>query len=222
MALFDHTGDITSDSLTLILDGIPMKEMALNDSRLPVKRIHAGRGRLKVTTRFTESSVTMDLFGKARNLKFNMGESDRGDIFQTVLKEALTGLDELTLSSHIHFENDRLTFTVASNLDRQVSSGLSRLASQSLEEAQREIRRRLNAETGGRFTDVEALLNAFRTDSAKPMDERKNQTDQIDRLIQNKIDSLNSEIEKRKNQEGGKLEKKARSLLNDLMGEKKK
>ena len=216
-AVLDHTTEATSDSFTLSISQIPMNGVSLLENDRARLRINRANVDFKGTSWVGEDAVEVALDVTIRQVDYDFSQFPEGELFYDVIKDVLSQISFITIHSELTHEGDVLDFQLRSNVDNRISQELQRMVSQTLSETQNRIRTSLYRIRDEKRIELESYLSDRIGIIQGPIDDYKSQVDEIQMGIDEKIDVIEKEIEKKKREEGDKL----KDLLKDVFKKKK-
>jgi uncharacterized protein (TIGR03545 family) len=220
-AVMDHVTEAANDSFHVRFGNVSLNYLDIPNSNYLPSQIQKGRADFEAILRFKEN----DFFGRldmtAKDIGFDFSRMKTNDLFIDVIQQVLARINRITLDVTAAGRGDNLEFKVDSNLDELVSQELRKIGSRALADAETKIQARLNqiktqklAELEKLYADKKPAIEAALGNYNKLIGDNKS-------LLDGKLDGLLKEIDKRKKGEQGKLEEKAKGVLEGILKKKK-
>jgi uncharacterized protein (TIGR03545 family) len=216
-AVLDHVTETASDSFHVRFGNTSLNRVAMPDSKYLPAEIRTGKADFDLVLRFKEADFLGRFDMQAKDLGFDFGKPQSGDLFMEVVRGVIGRMNLVTLDVNAAGKGDDFLFNVDSNIDNLVSQELRQMGSKALADAEARIMSRLDrirkektAELEKLYADKKPAVEAVLGNYDKWISDDKS-------LLDGKLDALLKEIEKRKKGEENKLKDKARGVLDGIL-----
>jgi uncharacterized protein (TIGR03545 family) len=216
-AELDHTTEAPEDSFQLAVGNVPLNNVSISPASYRPFTLQKGNADMAASVWMGQERLRIQWNVTIRDILFHFSDDSTQDILLGIVREAISKMDFLTLRASVLSRGDDLDFRLNSNVDDRVSEGLKRITNRTLMETQNRIRSALNRIRDQHLTDLEALFQEKKGMVQGPIDTYKNETGDVQALIDEKIEALTEDINRRTKGEEGKL----KDLLQDILKKKK-
>ena len=216
-AELDHTTETHEDSFRLTVGNVPLNDVSISPVSYRPFTLQKGKADMAASVWIGKDRFRIQWNVTVRDILFHFSEISSHDALLDIIREVISTMDVLTLRADILSRGDDLEFRLNSNVDDRVSEGLKRITSRTLTETQNRIQSALNRVRDRHLTDLEALFQEKKGMIQGPIDTYKNETGNVQALIDEKIEALTEDIDRRTKGEEGKL----KDLLQDILKKKK-
>jgi uncharacterized protein (TIGR03545 family) len=213
----DHTTETPQDSFRLTIANIPLSDVSISPVSYRPFTLQKGKADMAASLWMGQDRLRIRWDVTVRDILFRFSEDSTHDALLGIIRDVISSMDVLTLRADILSRDDDLEFKLNSNVDDRVSGGLKRITSRALTETQNRIRSALNRVRERHLTDLEGQFQEKKGMIQGPIDTYKNETGNVQALIDQKIEALSEDIDRRTKGEGGKL----KDLLQDILKKKK-
>ncbi len=213
----DHTTEAPQDSFRLTIANVPLSDVSISPVSYQPFTLQKGNAEMAATVWMGKDRLGIRWDVTVRDILFHFSEDSSHDALLDIIRDVISTMDVLTLRADILSLGDDLDFRLNSNVDNRVSEGLKRITSRTLTETQNRIRTSLNRVRDRHLTDLEALFQEKKGMIQGPIDTYKNEAGNVQALIDEKIEALTGDIDRRTKGEEGKL----KDLLQEILKKKK-
>jgi len=217
-ASLDHVKETAVDRFDFQMNAISLNNVHIGESDYLPARIGRGKADLSLSGLFEGDRIDIRLAVKAHGLDFDFRELESSNQFIGILRDVIRKIDVLTLDARISGEGDGLVFRLDSNIDNRVSRELRSMATRALEDAQNQVRARLESIRDEKLAGVNRIYASKRAEIEGRIDAYAKQADEYRMMAEAKIDAVRKEIDDRKKAEEDRLKKRARDAIDGVIG----
>lgn len=207
---FNYLGDAPKETISYTYDGFNLQGTKISPSQLLPYPLEKGVGEVSATVNIIDKRFDAKVDYAAKDVAFNFGASSSDNRIQSLIKDAISGTDQINVSALVNNLNGPLNVKVRSNVDDLFVNTLKNTVNKELSAARNKIETRVQQEIGDR---KEQLL-AFKNEKEA---EIRNEYQKIETRVTNeiqKIEEKKAELEKKKKE----LEKALKDKLLDKIG----
>lgn len=205
---FDYLSDQKGETIRINYTGFPIADVQLSDSDLLPRQIASGTGSLSANLQLIEQQMSGNIRFTVADPVF-MFEEYQGEQVSRVkrmVQSTVQNLDSLAIKSQISSTNDKLDFTLTSNLDDNIMSSLRATISQEIEQARQKIRGAVMSRTEQKKQELVNLINERKNTASDKLASYSQQVSNLQELIKTKREELQQKA-------AGKLKKKLKDKI---------
>ncbi|MFC1569161.1 TIGR03545 family protein [bacterium] len=217
LANLDHTKELSKDHFELIMNAVSLNNVQIVDSKYLPGKIDQGNADIQLTGDFQDEDFILKLNVVARQIRFDFSNMPSDNRFIDIVQDVMNDMTRITLNTQISHQNDNTTLKMDSNLDEQVSTELKRMGSKALTDAQNKVKGRLNSVRNEKMKEVNQIYDQKKDEIVGKIETYEEKVEEQRLMIEAKIEKIKEDIETRKKKEEGKLKKKAKGLLDNVL-----
>lgn len=215
--IFDHSRGIPVDYLTIILSGIPSKDLNIPDSDyLPSFENSTAQATAKFALLGDNIDSQVDMNFRGVSVKLN--KDIQADEMKKTIANLWAGVESVVVSARLSGTFEKLNVSVTSNVDKILSEKLKKLYGAKIAEIQNKLKAEIDRLTQGKQKEVMSQFNTNKEAIQKQFASKENEAKQ-------KIEDAKSAVTKKQNEMTAQSEaekKKAEEELKQKAGDKLK
>jgi uncharacterized protein (TIGR03545 family) len=207
----DHTAEIAHDSLWISANRFALGEVKLKKSKYFPQALKAKKGNISAAGFFIGDGIDLKLDVDASPVEF-IFKQDSGDKITKIVKDVLTDLNRVTLTTQLKGDTTNYKMRLNSNVDQVLANRVKQTISQNLKQAQLQVENYVNAAVDKSRVKVETLVEKNKKTMLAELDAVK-------QTVEKKVEELEKkkkDVEKRIEDEKKKLENQAKNKLKSL------
>jgi len=220
----NHVTPDFQDRINLTLQGLPLPELNLGDSRYLPTKILTGRVGIDAVLKMDPDLLKLVAVFRADQVKTDFsGRPEPNDLIGEIVRNTLTGLDQVTVHYELAQSAGEYEMKISSDLDRVISTRLQAAVGEKVTDFTRELR----AKVEEKLRHTEASLEATKALSEQrvaaklqefedELDRRAAELTAKQRELETKKKELEEALQKKLDAEEERLKEKAEKELRKL------
>lgn len=211
---FNYLGDEPTESVAFKYSGFDLAGTKLSPSALLPYPLVEGVGTVEAEVSIIDKRIESEVEYINSDLKFDFGDSQSDNRIQQLIKEAVSGADQISVSALIDNVDGPLKIKIGSNIDKLFVDALRSTVSKQVDEA----RQKVEQEVKDRIGDRKEEFFAFKDEKEA---EIRGKYDQLEKKVNDQVERVKekvAELEKRKKEIEDEIKKKAADALKKKIG----
>ena len=204
----NYLEDEPQETFALNYSNFSLNNINLSDSDLLPYKIKKGSGNIEANLNLQGDTINGKIEFKSNNLTFDFGKTEKAkNKFEEIIRNVIQNTNSIHFTALIKGENDKLIFSLKSNLDELLMKSLKASLSKEVEQGKEKIRSKVDEEVNKKQTELENLI-------AAKDEQLLAELNRYEKIVDEQIKSADNKIaEIKKEKLGGNLKDKLKGLF---------
>lgn len=215
--VLNYLEEIPSEAFKLKMTQIPLANVKLSDSPFLPYKLKSGVGRIESTLKLDGDSIDGQIKFTGSKLVFDFEEEiSSSNKLQETIRSIVRGASTIDFVAKIKGQEDRLDFSLNSNLDDLFVRQLRSIISKEVDEAKKKLQAHVDKEVQKHRTELEKLVQEKQAYLEKEMQKYENMLQEKIAMIEKKKKEIEARIDEEKKKKTDKLKDKVKKQLDNI------